>query len=252
MTKIMRTKTIGGRPIKSIRVRAKFHTIPVNMPSRMHRRLKVARDGASSRNHNPRNLEHLWYVFWSIVASRIAGRINSMNIFVAPQFPVWRLWIDDEDPIEVAAIEFRDDSAMDTTDYYLMGGAEDGDEDEDEAELEEANTSLPSVVATDKSKNRGRITDFALICWDSDYLVSTGSTLDEESDDEEVLSEEAVPKYDDIVPVLIEIKRMPSRKYAHPHLTTEFVELMSTAKLHAGRQVSSGLLIHVLECQTKL
>jgi electron transfer flavoprotein alpha/beta subunit len=53
---------------------------------------------------------------------------------------------------------------MDTTDYYLMGGDEDGDEDENEDELEEANTSLPSVVATDKSKNRGRITDFALIC----------------------------------------------------------------------------------------
>ena len=233
MTKIMRTETIEGQPIKSINLEPNFTR--VNLPSQMCQRLKVARDGASSRNHNPRNLEHLWYVFWSVVALHMAGRINSMNMFVAPQFPVWRLCIDDEDPIEVAAIEFLDDSAMDTTDYYLMGGDEDGDEDEDEDELEEANTSLPSVVATDKYNNRGHITDFALICWDSDYLVSTGSALDEESDDEEVLSEEAVPKCDDIVPILIEIKCMPSRKYAHPHMTTEFVELMSTTKLHAGR-----------------
>jgi len=56
----------------------------------------------------------------------------------------------------------RGDSAMDTVDYYTMGGDEDGDEDEDEDEREEANTSLTSVVATDTSRNRGRITDFAL------------------------------------------------------------------------------------------
>jgi hypothetical protein len=54
-------------------------------------RLVVSRDAAFSRNHNPRNLEHLWYPFWEVVADRLVARVGLETFFVAPQYPLWRL-----------------------------------------------------------------------------------------------------------------------------------------------------------------
>ena len=61
------------------------------------RRLAISRNAAISRNHNPRYLELPWYAFWNIALQRLAKKLHPEHCYVAPQFPVWRLWIEDED-----------------------------------------------------------------------------------------------------------------------------------------------------------
>ena len=58
--------------------------------------LNRARAAAKSIKFNPRNLEFLWYPFWTRAISRIACEIDSERCMVAPQYPLWRIWTHDD------------------------------------------------------------------------------------------------------------------------------------------------------------
>ncbi|SRR5258707_10814656 len=184
-----------------------------------------ARAAASSTNFNPRNLEFLWYPFWNRVASRIAAKIDIERCTVGPQYPLWRLWSEDEEDLGQISI---------ITDGTDRNDLESGDVDMEEAEdsdMEDnpSDTTLSTINETLLDKARSRITDFALLYW----IENAGINVYGDDEADEVFAIER-----EYIPILIEVKRAPSRKLDGNDRTTKFNRLMFRAQEDVFRQVS--------------
>jgi len=183
-----------------------------------------ARAAASSANFNPRNLEFLWYPFWNRVASRIAAKIDIERCAVGPQYPLWRLWSEDEEDLGQIFI------IADGTDNVDMEEAEDDDmEDTEDNTGDLGDITLSTINETLLDKARSRITDFALLYWIENARINV--YRDDEADELFAIEREYIP-------ILIEVKRAPSRKLEGNDRATKFNRLMFRAQEDVFRQVS--------------
>ena len=124
--------------------------------------LNRGRAAAKSTEFNPRNLEHVWYPFWTRAASQIACQVDLERCTVAPQFPLWRIWTRDD--TNLGHIKMLEDSDDDQAmDFEFDGASSDAELQEDELLDSEGNTTLSSINETFNIKTRSRITDFALV-----------------------------------------------------------------------------------------
>jgi hypothetical protein len=200
------------------------------MPSLINRKLAVSRSAAVSREHNPRNLELPWYAFWSIALSRLAEQLHIEHCYVSSQFPLWRLWIEDEDEPELrpADTEHEDD----LSDEYMDV---------------DSSFSSESVAATWRGqKYKNRVTDFALIFRvPSEDYTNHGS--DSDLDNDEPMQIPDLPtlagvKYWETVPVLVEIKRFVSRSQPADTLKEAVDDRIEIAKNDVLQQASEFLV----------
>lgn len=264
-------------PIKCL-LRYSLLVFATNMSLLSTQRLKLARNTSISRFNNPRNYEHTWYIFWNLVATRLATRIDEQICFVGPQFPLWRHLQADEEPAEPPSIVIHPRVDLGPP-YDDNGLSVIGD------------TSLSSIGNSVTGKDSKRITDFALVIWKpyTSSIISQNAEEQEEissmSDDEEEEEEEMrdaqvsdegedigtdggdedgeeekegegegqdmflsrapldilARKTLEFIPVLIEIKRHISRKHLHKW-TTKMENHMLEAQSDVFMQVGSFAL----------
>jgi len=186
-----------------------------------------ARAAAKGLNTNPRNLELLWYPFWNRAAFRVASHLDCERLTVAPQFPLWRIWTHDDTQLgDINILPDEDDIIMDDP---VNGHAvnDEGDPDDD-FEFVDANQTISTINETLSVKTRSRITDFAMVLWlEND---TTNSDKDDEDDEIFVIVKE-------FIPVLIEIKRSPSRRLTGAELEKARGKIMIHAQETVFRQV---------------
>lgn len=226
-------------------------------------RFAIARDAAISKHTNPRNFEHVWYPFWQLVSNRLGDRVDPFNFYVAPQYPLWRVWMPgDEDNVKPCMTQVDEDD--EESDDANEGGDEDSDDetegsdDEDEHDVEmfgAANTSVSTVADTIKIRDRKRVTDFALLFWkeeDARTLLGELSPVTEHA-----IFSAAQPtvtpylKLLEYIPLLIEVKRQPSRSdMGSENWRFKMRVLISKAKEDVLLQVR--LLTHSTLIQTNL
>ena len=186
--------------------------------------LNRARAAAKSTNFNPRNLEHIWYPFWSRAAFQIACQIDLERCTVAPQYPLWRIWTRDD--AELGLIEILS-SDEDQDEDLQEAMDDDGGDDHEEDDLE-GDITLSSINETLSLKTRSRITDFALVHWQEGDIINPQKS---DCEDETFIIEQ------ERVLALIEIKRSPSRKLIGRRLADDQATLMSRAQEAVFRQV---------------
>jgi hypothetical protein len=208
------------------------------MPDLISRRLAMSRSAAISRNHNPRNLELPWYAFWNLALDRLANKLHPEHCYVSPQFPLWRLWIEEEDgdEPELHFVNTEDDAIEED-----IAIENDVDPDLDISFASE------SVAATWRgSKYSNRITDFALV-FRVPREEPTSHDSDSDSDNERPmrvpdLATIASMKCWENVPVLVEIKRFVSRSEPTGASFTESLrDKLEVAKADVLKQ--AGLLL---------
>ncbi|KAF8958076.1 hypothetical protein BDZ97DRAFT_2078780 [Flammula alnicola] len=188
--------------------------------------LNRARAAAKSTNLNPRNLEHLWYPFWTRAASRVATQVDSERCTVAPQFPLWRIWTHDDTQLGDITILSEEDDTMDEEDPVAADLFVD-DSDNFDDDLDDDNRTISTINETLSIKTRSRITDFAMVYW----LES--NTVNPHKDDEE---DEIFLIDQEFVAALIEIKRAASRKLTGEKLLHAQEILMDLAQRTVFRQ----------------
>ncbi len=117
-----------------------------------------ARAAASSTNFNPRNLEFLWYPFWNRVASRFAAKIDIERCAVGPQYPLWRLWSEDEEDLGQISIitDGTDRNDLESGDVD-MEEAEDNDMEDTEGNTSDTTLSTINETLLDKARSRIRL-----------------------------------------------------------------------------------------------
>jgi len=180
-------------------------------------RVQNARDAAISKFNNPRNYEYVWYIFWNQVMTRIAELIDPYGCYVAPQLPLWRLYIKGLKIKISPEVDMEVDGESSDEEVMLEEAEEGVIGDEDDEDMV-GDTSISSVGSgsTTKLKNRKRITDFALVLWGEigkERVVREGGV---ESVRDEVLFESnddpSKSKFFEEICLLLEVKRFPSRK----------------------------------------
>jgi len=186
-----------------------------------------ARAAAKDLNTNPRNLELLWYPFWNRAAFRVASIIDCERLTVAPQFPLWRIWTRDDTQLGDISIlsEEDDDEVMDGT---VDGSMDDVNSERSDDDFDNANQTLSTVNETLNIKTRSRITDFAIVFWLESDAINTSK--DDEEDEKFSIAEE-------FIPVLIEVKRSPSRQLTEEKLEESRTNIMISAQEDVFRQV---------------
>ena len=224
-----------------------------------------ARSAAISVHTNPRNREHNWYPFWGLFVLMLMDNMVHRSILAA-QFPLWRLADKLEDPIEEGSSSGSDEPLEDED---LMEAESDEDEDpmgsESDEELSygshenmDVDISFSSAGGSTSDETRQRITDFAILMWDT-YSSDKKERLSEckEKDDDydrtkcndnifpPVASQiqGTIKKY---VPVLVEIKKYPSRVLREELWRVEFENSMTKARKDVVTQVHLhiSLVIH--------
>ena len=183
--------------------------------------LNRARAAAKSIKFNPRNLEFLWYPFWTRAISRIACEIDSERCTVAPQYPLWRIWTHDDTQLG-SIIMLPEGDAMDD-----LAAEQVCDQNIDD-DLFDDQESISTLNETLSVKTRSRITDFAMLYW-----VERNSVNPDKDDDED----EAFLIEHEFIPALIEVKRSASRKLSEEALLHDQANLMYRAKEAVFRQV---------------
>lgn len=167
-------------------------------------RFAIARDIAISRHTNPRNFELVWYPFWAEVSRRLCDRANRFNLFVAPQYPLWRVLVSNKYSI------------LEDSDNEVDSDDDAESDDEDEEMFDEANRSASTVAETIRDRDCKRITDFALLLWNEcngrPLLGELIPTTEDAIFPAAHSSMAPLLKYLEHIPVLIEVKRQPSRK----------------------------------------
>lgn len=165
-------------------------------------RFQIARDAAISKHTNPRNFEHVWYPFWEEVCNRLRNRADRYNLYVAPQYPLWRVRVlGDEANIKPSMTQVND--------------SDEENKDEDEEMFDAANMSASTVADTIKLRDSKRITDFALLLWkEYDDIMLLGEFPPTTEDAIFPAAQPGVSpscKILEHIPLLIEVKRQPSR-----------------------------------------
>jgi hypothetical protein len=241
--------------------------------------LGEARAAAVSIHTNPRNREHNWYPFWHCFVLMLMHRIIHRSM-LASQFPVWRfadtkagamagqVSTEEEadnrssessgDPIEV------DEAEHDEGSYYGSDGDMEMEWDGDEDDI-----SFSSGSGTISEKTRQRITDFAVLMWDTyspfdseeeesseeddscDNTTSEDEMLDsgvEKSDDSDTprhndiisppLRSELMDTIKEYVAILVEVKRYPPRRLKRGEWSARLLDGMTKARTDVVRQVN--------------
>jgi hypothetical protein len=272
-----------------------------------------ARSAAISVRTNPRNREHNWYPFWGIFVLILMDKIVHRSI-LASQFPLWRIADEMEDGDEVQGqreVELAeasdivmdtdndDNEVQDQREGELAEGSDVMDTDNDESD--ETDTTFSSAGGSTSEKTRQRLTDFAIVIWDTysspygedssssdssehedededcdntigDDEISRPRKLQEDSEDGESPEDqefpedqeedddsdsETPPRDDKIspprkweikdtikehVPVLVEIKKYPSRSLSKEEWRGRFHDGMAKARKDVVRQVNLPIL----------
>jgi hypothetical protein len=87
--------------------------------------LDHARAAAEGTRCNPRNLEYLWYPFWTRALSQLAYNVDRDSsireqCIVAPQFPLWRTWTRDDTQLgDIAMLSGDEDNEMDVEEGHI-------------------------------------------------------------------------------------------------------------------------------------
>jgi hypothetical protein len=184
--------------------------------------LNRARAAAKSVKFNPRNLEFLWYPFWTRAVSRIACEIDSERCMVAPQYPLWRIWTHDDTQLgHIIMLADEGDAMDDLAAEPILDQNDDNDLFDDQGSISTLNETL-------SIKTRSRITDFAMLYW----LESDSVNPDKDDDEDEAFHIEH-----EFIPALIEVKRSASRKLTGEALLHDQANLMYRAKEAVFRQV---------------
>ncbi|KAF8146148.1 hypothetical protein K438DRAFT_1991103 [Mycena galopus ATCC 62051] len=179
-------------------------------------RLSLGASLARSHTFNPRNLEYDQYAMWLEKLLDLRGDLS--QVLIQPQFCVWL----SETMMKELAAEEDQEGAVDIDD--------EDEDDEEDAENPMANTSNVSDVLTLHEPNvHMRLVDLAVL-----FLLAEQSVGPFPATQDRIYRIPRIIKV--IVPVLLELKRAPSRKLNNQLLPKVLVTKIRAAKIQVVEQ----------------